>query len=158
MNGAHPTAPEYLPFFLPGADGSDPLFIAVVVILSIVLVSVGALYFKIHALPEHIGEKYNSTQLQLISVLVLLALFTHNNAFWVLALLIAVVRVPDFLTPLQKIAASLGKMAANEREEDSGQACSKPSSKDRAGNPPEQSVSEVNTQANSNNGEEKQSC
>ena len=156
MNGTHPTAPEHLPFFLPGADGSDPVFIAVVVILLIVLVCVGALYFKIHSLPEHIGEKYNSTQLQLISVLTMLALFTHNNAFWIIALLITVVRVPDFLTPLQKIAASLGKLAADGRDDERGQPCSKRSSKDFESTPPEQSASEVTTQSNQGEGEEKQ--
>lgn len=114
MSNIHPAAPEHLPFFLPGSDGSDPVFTAVIVVLTIVLLSVGVLYFKIHSLPEHIGEKQNSIQLQLISVLALLALFTHNNAFWFLALLIAVVKVPDFLTPIQKIADSLGVLAAAE--------------------------------------------
>jgi len=112
MSNIHSAAPDHLPVYLPGADGSDPIFTFVIVVLTIVLVSVGVLYFKIHSLPEHIGEKQNSIQLQLISVLVLLALFTHNNAFWVLALLIAVVQVPDFLTPIERIADSLGKLAA----------------------------------------------
>ena len=115
MGNIHPAAPDHIPFFLPGADGSDPIFTVVIVVLVIVLVSVGVLYFKIHSLPEHIGEKQNSIQLQLISVLTLLALFTHNNAFWILALLIAVIKVPDFLTPLERIADSLGKLAAAER-------------------------------------------
>ena len=53
--------------------------------------------------------------MQLIAVLAVLALFTHNNAFWVLALLLAVVRVPDFSTPLNSIAASLEKMSAREQ-------------------------------------------
>ena len=40
--------------------------------------------------------------------LALLALFTHNNIFWIAALLIAAFRMPDFLSPLQSMAASLG--------------------------------------------------
>lgn len=110
MNDIHPTAHHHLPFFLPGSDGSDPLFTVVVVVLITVLVTAGALYFKLHAIPEHLGVKHNSTQLQLISVLAVLALFTHNNAFWILALLIAVIRLPDFLTPLKTIADSLVKL------------------------------------------------
>ena len=113
MNDTHPLALHHLPFFLPGADGSDPLFTVVVVVLVTVLVTAGALYFKLHAIPEHLGVKHNSTQLQLISVLAVLALFTHNNAFWILALLIAVIRLPDFLTPLKTISDSLVKLTTD---------------------------------------------
>ena len=113
MNDIHPAAVQHLLFFLPGPDGSDPLFTVVVVVLITVLVTAGALYFKLHAIPEHLGVKHNSTQLQLISVLAVLALFTHNNAFWILALLIAVIRLPDFLTPLKTIAESLVKLTTD---------------------------------------------
>ncbi|MDN3718716.1 hypothetical protein QW131_04475 [Roseibium salinum] len=41
----------------------------------------------------------------------LLALFTHNNIFWVAALLLAFVQVPDFVSPLGSIANSLSRMA-----------------------------------------------
>lgn len=107
MTDPHPLAPHHLPVYLPGPDGSDPLFTAVVVFLLAILMGVGVLYFKLHTLPEQMGEKFNSTQLQLISVLAVLALFTHNNAFWILALLIAVIRIPDFSTPINSIADSL---------------------------------------------------
>lgn len=112
MSEMHPAAPHHLPKFLPGPDGGDPLFTVVVVSILIIIMAVGVMYFKLHALPERLGEKHNSAQLQLISVLAVLALFTHNNVFWVLALLIAVVRIPDFLTPLQTIANSLAKMSS----------------------------------------------
>lgn len=111
MTDLHPLAPHHLPIYLPGSDGSDPLFVAVVVILLAVMMGVGVLYFKLHSLPEQIGEKYNSAQLLLISVLALLALFTHNNAFWILALLIAIIRLPDFSTPINSMADSLKKLA-----------------------------------------------
>lgn len=112
--GIHPAAPHHLPIYIPRPDGSDPLFTVVVVAIVILCLLAGVLYFKLHSLPEQMGERANSTQLQLISVLAILALFTHNNAFWVLALLIAAVRLPDYLTPLQAIAKSLGKIAANQ--------------------------------------------
>ena len=114
--GIHPAAPHHLPVYIPRPDGSDPLFTVVVVSIVILCLLAGVLYFKLHSLPEHMGEKANSTQLQLISVLAILALFTHNNAFWVLALLVAAVRLPDYLTPLQTIATSLGKIAAHQSE------------------------------------------
>lgn len=114
--GIHPAAPHHLPVYIPRPDGSDPLFTVIAVSIVILCLLAGVLYFKLHSLPEHMGEKANSTQLQLISVLAILALFTHNNAFWVLALLVAAVRLPDYLTPLQGIATSLGKIAAHQSE------------------------------------------
>jgi hypothetical protein len=48
--------------------------------------------------------------------LALLALFTHNNVFWVAALLLAVVRWPDFSTPLNSIADSLEKLTSEASE------------------------------------------
>ncbi|MGI9535492.1 MAG: hypothetical protein ACR2PB_00375 [Desulfocapsaceae bacterium] len=115
MSITHPAAPHHIPGYLPGPDGSDPLFTAVIVVLLIVLLVAGVLYFKLHSIPEQMGEKANSTQLQLISILAVLALFTHNNAFWILALLIAAIRIPDYLTPLQTIASSLKKLASDSR-------------------------------------------
>lgn len=114
MTSTHPAAPDHLPIYIPRPDGGDPLFTVVVVAIVILCLLAGVLYFKLHSLPEHMGEKANSTQLQLISILAILALFTHNNAFWVLALLIAAIRLPDYLTPLQAIAKSLGKIAAHQ--------------------------------------------
>lgn len=113
MTETHPLAPHYLPGFLPGADGRDPLFTIVVVFLLLVLLGAGVVYFKLHSIPEHMGERHNSTQLQLISILAILALFTHNNVFWVLALLIAAIKIPDFLSPLMSIASSLAKLAGD---------------------------------------------
>ncbi len=93
---AHPLAPEHLPRYIGGPDGSDPLFTLVVWLLVILLLAVGNFYLKLHALPERMAHRQNSAQLQLITVLAILALFTHNNVFWVAALLLAVVRFPDF--------------------------------------------------------------
>ena len=118
MNETHPIAPHHLPGYLPGPDGSDPLFTTVVIVLLIVVMVAGVIYFKLHSLPEQMGEKHNSTQLQLISILAVLALFTHNNAFWILALLIAAIRIPDYLTPLQTIANSLARLAADGKTTD----------------------------------------
>ncbi len=109
----HPLAPHHIPGYITQPDGGDPLFTVVAVCMVVVLVLVGVAYFKLHSLPEHLGDKYNSTQLQLISVLAILALFTHNNAFWVLALLIAVIRLPDFISPLRSMADSLAKLSGD---------------------------------------------
>ena len=47
----------------------------------------------------------------LMGVLALLALFTHNHAFWIAGLLLAFIPLPDFATPLNSMAQSLGSMA-----------------------------------------------
>lgn len=121
MDTIHALAPEHLPRFIGGPDGSDPLFTVVVWLLVILLMVVGNLYLKLHALPERMAHRQNNTQLQFITVLALLALFTHNNIFWVAALLLAVIRFPDFSTPINSIASSLAKLAgqreANSPEE-----------------------------------------
>lgn len=146
MNETHPLAPHHLPFFLPGPDGSDPVFTAVVIILLLILLVAGTLYFRLHSLPEHLGEKHNSTQLQLISILAVLALFTHNNAFWILALLIAAINIPDFLTPLKTIASSLAKLTEDAKATEPVEPSPEPDSDLDEATPPAQSVVEEATQ------------
>jgi hypothetical protein len=46
-----------------------------------------------------------------VAVLGLLALFTHIHLFWVIGLLLAMVDLPDFGTPLRRIAGSVEKIA-----------------------------------------------
>jgi hypothetical protein len=49
--------------------------------------------------------------LQLVAVLALIALFTHNHLFWIAALLLALIEFPDFSTPIRSMASSLRKIA-----------------------------------------------
>jgi len=106
---------EHIPGYLAGAD-SDPLMIVMAVILIAIILIAGVFYFKLHAVPEHIAHGKNHTQIQLITILTILALFTHNNIFWVAALVLAVVELPDFLTPLKSIAKSLETIARNKEQ------------------------------------------
>ncbi|MEO1102497.1 MAG: hypothetical protein AAFW98_01995 [Pseudomonadota bacterium] len=100
----HPDAPHHLPPFLPTADGSDWLFNMTVVSVLVIVLVVGNLYLRLHSMPERMAHKSNSVQLQAVAVLCLLALFTHNHVLWIIALLLAVIRVPDLATPLNTIA------------------------------------------------------
>ena len=106
----HALAPEHLPFFIPQADGSDPLFSFIAVFSIVMVLIVGAVYFSLHALPEQMAHRAGHTQMQVVGILAILALFTHNNVFWVVALLIAAFKMPDFLTPMRSIANSLETM------------------------------------------------
>ncbi|MEK9808183.1 MAG: hypothetical protein VW757_09305 [Halieaceae bacterium] len=113
----HPLAPHELPGFIGAADGSDPLFTAVVFIVIAMVLGIGVFYLKLHAIPEQLAHKHGNTQSQLIMVLALLALFTHNNIFWVAALILALIKFPDLVTPLNDISSSLSKMT---QSDDSG--------------------------------------
>jgi len=103
----HAMATGHIPGYLPGADGSDPLFTGMVIFTILLVLVIGSFYFRLHAIPEHMAHADNHAQMQVIGILALLALFTHNNMFWVIALLVAAFRMPDFLSPLQSIASSL---------------------------------------------------
>ena len=67
----------------------------------------GALYFTIQAIPDRLADGASKVQLQLVGLLGLLSLFTMNNAFWVAALLLAAIRIPDLVTPLRDIVGAL---------------------------------------------------
>jgi hypothetical protein len=104
-------ATDHLPFFITAPGQSDGLFNAMIVFLIVVVFSVGLFYLRLHALPEHLAHGASKVQLQLVGVLALLALFTHNHIFWIAALLIALVQFPNFSAPLASMAQSLEKLA-----------------------------------------------
>lgn len=103
----HPMAPHFIPAWMPNADGSDPFLVIMAVFVALLVLFSGVFYLRLHAIPEQMAHGVGSTQIQIISILALLALFTHNNAFWILALLLAAINLPDFLTPLQRISNTL---------------------------------------------------
>ena len=113
-DAVHSLAPEHLPAFLPGADGSDFLFTVVAVSMILMVFAFGVIYFTLHALPEKIAHGASSTNFQLVCVLALLAMFTHNNLYWVAALLLVTVQLPDFTTPLKSISRSLEELKNRE--------------------------------------------
>ena len=60
------------------------------------------------------AHKSQKLQFEIVAVLGLLALFTHQHVFWVAGLLLAVVDLPDFGSPLRRIAGSIEKLAGFE--------------------------------------------
>src|SRR5436305_15314816 len=73
----------------------------------------GTLYWRLHSLPERMAHKSEKLQFEIVAILGLLSLFTHIHAFWVVGLLLAMIDIPDFGTPLRSIAQSVGKIADN---------------------------------------------
>jgi hypothetical protein len=108
----HAAAPHHLPPFITAPGGTDYFYNGSAIFLVVMVIVLGTLYFRLHALPEHLAhDNENKLQFQLVGVLALLALFTHNNVFWVAALLLALIRIPDISTPLVAIAEALSRMA-----------------------------------------------
>jgi hypothetical protein len=107
----HPLAPHHLPAFITAPGETDVFFTGMVVFVAMAVMVLGSLYFWLHSLPEHIAHGASKVQFQLVAVLALLALFTHQNAFWVAALVLALVPIPDLWTPLASMAESLARMA-----------------------------------------------
>ncbi|WP_193142465.1 MULTISPECIES: hypothetical protein [unclassified Meridianimarinicoccus] len=105
----HPLAPEHLPRFITAPGQTDQMLVNVGIFLVVAILLLGVLYLYLHSLPDRMAHSSNSAQFQLIGVMTLLALFTHNNIFWVGALLLVFLDIPDFMTPLRSIAASLEK-------------------------------------------------
>ena len=107
----HPLAAHDLPSFITAPGETDTLMVAVAIFLVVTVISVGVLYFNLHSLPERMSHKASRVQFEIVAVLGLLALFTHNHVFWIMALLLAFIRIPDFETPLYSISDSLRRMS-----------------------------------------------
>jgi hypothetical protein len=105
MTGTNPAAPHHIPWFVPSPDGSDPLLLVTVFIVLAGTVGIGVLFFILHSLPERLGHK--KLQFELVAVLGLVSLFTHMHSLWLIALILALIDLPDFTTPLGRIATSL---------------------------------------------------
>lgn len=116
----NPAAPHHLPPFVVVPGEGDWLMTAMAVFLLVAVLSVGLVYLKLHALPEHMAHRTNKVQLQFVAVLGLLALVTHNHVFWIAALLLALVELPDFSTPMNSIARSLERISGRERAKGDG--------------------------------------
>lgn len=111
----HPLAPHYLPGFITAPGETDPFFVGSAIFLIVLVMTLGAVYFWLHSIPERVAHGTGRLQFQLVGVLALLALFTHNNLFWVLALLLALVPIPDFWALFSSMADSLASMARRPR-------------------------------------------
>jgi hypothetical protein len=107
----HPMAPHHLPFYLAPESGTDVLMVVMGIFLVATLIWVGTLYLRLHSLPERMAHKSEKLQFEIVAILGLLALFTHIHIFWVAGLLLAMIDIPDFGTPLRSIAGSVEKIA-----------------------------------------------
>jgi hypothetical protein len=117
----HPMAPHDLPGFITAPGDSDVLMVVVGIVLIGSVLGVGNLYLHLHTLPERLAHKSQKLQFEIVAVLGLLALFTHNHLFWVIGLFLAMVDIPDFGTPLRRIAGSVDKIAGVPPDEETAE-------------------------------------
>lgn len=111
----HPAASHHLPWFLTAPGDSDILFTITTIVVIATVFGLGSLFFRLHSLPERLGHK--KLQFEIVAVLGLLSLFTHQHIFWVAGLLLALVDLPDFQTPMRSMADSLSRLANNGQAE-----------------------------------------
>lgn len=111
MSEGAPDHAAELPFYITPIGQTDTLMIFMIVFLLVLLVFGGVFYLRLHSVPDRMAHEANHTQLQLIGILTLIALLTHNNIFWIAAIILAALNPPDFMTPIQSIARSLQRLA-----------------------------------------------
>jgi len=113
----HPMGPHHLPFYLAPGNGTDTLMVVMGIFLIGTMLWVGTLYWRLHSLPERMAHKSEKLQFEIVAILGLLSLFTHIHLFWVAGLLLALIDIPDFGTPLRSIAGSVEKIAESTGQE-----------------------------------------
>jgi hypothetical protein len=111
ITSIHPAAPHNLPSYITAPGETDTLMIVMGVILALSALAFGTLLLRLHHLPEHIAHKSQKVQFEIVAILGLIAMFTHMNIFWIAALLLALIDLPDFGTPLSRIADSAETIA-----------------------------------------------
>jgi hypothetical protein len=110
-HAVHPAAPHHLPWFITAPGQTDVLMVVTGIFLLMAVLAVGNIFLHLHTLPERMAHRSQKLQFEIVAVLGLLALFTHQHVFWVAGLLLALVDLPDFTTPLRRIAGSTEKLA-----------------------------------------------
>ncbi len=116
----HAAASKHMPGFITAPGETDTLMVIVVVFLVVSVLLIGNLFLTLHSMPERMAHKGQKLQFEIVAVLCLLSLFTHVHLYWVLGLLLALIDIPDFTKPLNRIAGSVEKLAGIDPEVDEG--------------------------------------
>jgi hypothetical protein len=107
----HPAAAHDLPSFITAPGQTDVLMVVMALILLGSVLGFGLVFLRLHTLPERIAHRGHKLQFEIVAVLGLISLFTHMHIFWILGLLLALIDLPDFGTPLNRIAGSAERIA-----------------------------------------------
>ena len=107
----NPAASHHLPSFITPPGETDVLMVIMAIVLLLSVLGFGILFLRLHTLPERMAHRTHKLQFEIVAVLGLIALFTHQHIFWVAGLLLALIDLPDFGTMLGRIAGSVERMA-----------------------------------------------
>lgn len=107
----NPAVTDPLPYFVTGPGETDRLLIVVIVFAVLTVLFIGTLYLRLHSMPERLAHRRNKLQLELVAVLALVSLFTHNHLYWIAGLLLAFVSFPDFGGFFGRMTRALEKIA-----------------------------------------------
>ena len=110
----NPIATDHLPFFITAPADTDVLYNIMVVVVVASIIATGIIFLTIHSLPERMAHKSKKVQFDIVAVLGLLGLLSHEHVFWVAALLLAFIDIPDFSTPFRRIATAVETIAGQE--------------------------------------------
>ncbi|TKW65526.1 MAG: hypothetical protein DI616_14080 [Paracoccus denitrificans] len=111
----NPIATHYIPSFITAPGQTDYFLVGIGIFLLIVIFLLGIAFLWLHSLPERMAHKSQKLQFEIVAVLCLIALFTHNNLLWGIALLLAMIDLPDLATPLGRISDALERMVQPRR-------------------------------------------
>src|ERR1700748_3408023 len=106
--------PHHIPIYVVKPGETDVLMIIMGIFLILTILGVGNIYLRLHSLPERLAHKGQKLQFEVVAVLGLISLFTHIHIFWIAGLLLALVDLPDFSTPLARIAGSVEEIGGGE--------------------------------------------
>jgi hypothetical protein len=107
----NPAATHHMPIFITPPGDTDVLMVVTAAFLLVVVVAFGLLFLRLHSLPERMAHRGHKLQFEIVAVLCLIALFTHVHAFWIAALLLALIDFPNVGDWMRRIAAGVERIA-----------------------------------------------
>ena len=113
----NPVATAHLPIFITPPGQTDVLMVVTAVFLLVAVVAFGVLFFRLHSLPERMAHSGHKLQLEIVAVLGLISLLTHIHAFWIAALLLAMIELPDFGGWMERITSGVERLAGKKPAE-----------------------------------------
>jgi hypothetical protein len=106
-----------LPWFIAEPGQTDTLMVFAGLFLVFFTVIIGVLMFRLLYLPVTMVSKVKKAQYEVVATLCLLSIFTLGNFLWVAALLVAMIDIPDFLSPVKRIAEAVRRIAQSKKME-----------------------------------------
>jgi hypothetical protein len=113
----NPVANHHLPIFITPPGQTDVLMVVTAAFLLIAVVAFGLLFFRLHSLPERMAHRGHKLQFEIVAVLCLISLLTHIHAFWIAALLLALIELPDVSGWMGRIAGGVERIAGKKSAE-----------------------------------------